>query len=73
MSTAIASRRQELAARILKIEQDRVLDMLEETLVRLEMKERVEESVKAAERGEVIALEDFHRENVQWLLKNATK
>lgn len=73
MSTVIASRRKELAARILRIEEEGVLDQLEETLVRIEMRERVEESMRAAERGEVTRLEDFHKENVQWLRENATK
>ena len=73
MTTAIAARRQELAARVLCIEQEKFLDRLEEALVDIEMRERVEESMQAIDRGDVISLDDFHRSNLEWLKENATK
>jgi len=73
MNTAIASRRQELADRIMRIEEEKSLEQLEEMLQSIELRERVEESMRAIERGDVIALEEFHKRNVEWLRENATK
>jgi hypothetical protein len=73
MNTAIALRRQELADRIMRIAEEKSLEQLEETLQSIELRERVEESMRAIERGDVIALEEFHKRNVEWLRENATK
>lgn len=73
MSPAIATRKQELADRIMRIEHGKVLDQVEELLLKLEMQARHDESVDAINRGEVVPLEEFHRGNLEWLAKESTK
>ena len=73
MSTAIASRRKELAARILRIEHEQFLDRIDELLVRIEMQASVDASVAELERGEGIDL-GTHRANAEaWIRAHATK
>lgn len=73
MSTIIAARRQELAERIMQIDQERFLDQIDEMLVSIEMQARVDESVAELERGEGISL-DTHRSNaVAWIRAQRTK
>ena len=38
-----------------------------------EMRRRADESLQAIEKGEVVSLEEFSKQNKKWLRKNATK
>lgn len=67
MSIATITRRKRLAERIMQIDQDKVLDELEDLLVGIEMRARVEESMRDIELGNVMTLEEFHRSNREWL------
>jgi len=70
MSTATITRRKRLAERIMQIDQDKVLDELEELLIGIEMRARVEESMRDIERGDVMTFEEFRRRSKQWLKDN---
>jgi len=67
MSTAIITRKQELAERLLQVEKIQILDEINEILIKAEMQARVEESERDIEAGNVMTLEEFHRRNREWL------
>ncbi len=58
MSTAIALRKQELAERIMQIEQEKFPDQIDEILLSMKKQTRVCESVAELERGMGISLEN---------------
>jgi len=70
MSIATITRRKRLAERIMQIDQDKVLDELEELLIGIEMRARVEESMRDIERGDVMTFEEFRRRSKQWIKDN---
>jgi len=73
MNTAIASRRQELADRIMRIEEEKFLDRIDDLLAGIEMQARVDASMEELERGEGMDL-DTHRSNaVAWIQAQRTR
>ena len=68
MGTVTTTRKQELADRIMRIEQGKFLDQVEELLLTLEMQARVDQSMAEIERGEGISLEK-HRTNAEAWIK----
>jgi len=73
MSTVIASRKQELAERIMHIDQEKFLDQIDEILMKAEMQARVDESVAELERGEGITLETHRSNAAAWIEVHRTK
>lgn len=68
MGTVTTTRKQELADRIMRIEQGKFLDQVEDLLLTLEMQARVDQSMAEIERGEGISLEK-HRTNAEAWIK----
>jgi len=73
MSTVIASRKQELAERIMHIDQEKFLDQIDEILMKAEMQARVDESVAELERGEGISLENHRLNAAAWIQAHRAK
>lgn len=70
MRTAIITRKQELAERLLQVEKPQILDEIDEILVKAEMQARVEESLRDIEKGNVMTIEEFRSRSKKWLREN---
>jgi hypothetical protein len=57
----------------MKVEQPIILNELEEVLQRAEMEARAIESIKDAEKGNVISLDEFAKSNQAWLKEQRTR
>jgi hypothetical protein len=73
MSTIVIQRKKRIAERIMQIDQVEALDELEELLVGIEMRSRVEASMHDIDYGNVMTLEEFHRSNREWLKAKRTE
>jgi hypothetical protein len=73
MGTIVTTRQQELAERLLQMNQAKVLDQIEELLVRAEMQVRADEALAQYERGEGITMEEFNTNAKQWVQARSTK
>ena len=73
MSTIVIQRKKRIAERIMQIDQVKALDELEELLVGIEMRARVEASMHDIDSGNVMTLEEFHRSNREWLKAKRTE
>jgi len=67
MSIVTTTRKQELAQRIMQIEQATFLDKVEELLLTLEMQARADQSMAEMERGEGIRLEKHRTNAEEWI------
>ncbi|MFT5667680.1 MAG: hypothetical protein ACI9DK_001880 [Vicingaceae bacterium] len=65
--------KQSLIKRLMKVEQPIILNELEEVLQRAEMEARAIESIKDAEKGNVISLDEFAKSNQAWLKEQRTR
>jgi predicted transcriptional regulator len=70
MSPAIATRKQELADRLMRINQAEFLNQVEELILRAEMQARVDESLDDIENGCVLTLEQFKKGTEEWMRAN---
>lgn len=73
MSTIVIQRKKRIAERIMQIDHVKALDELEELLVGIEMRARVEASMHDIDNGNVMTLEEFHRSNREWLKAKRTE
>jgi hypothetical protein len=73
MSISAIQRKKRIAERIMQIDQVKALDELEELLVGIEMRARVEASMHDIDNGNVMTLEEFHRSNREWLKAKRTE
>ena len=62
-----------LIERLMKIKETATLQRMEKLITQAEMEMRAEESLKAIDRGEILSMETFSKENKQWLKKKYTK
>ena len=63
----------ELIDRLMKIRETSTLEKVEKLITQVEMETRAEESLKAIDKDDVLSIDDFKRENEQWLKKMSTK
>jgi len=73
MGTTVTTRQQELAERLLQVNQAKFLDQIEELLVRAEMQARADEALEDIANGSVISLEEFLKGNQEWLKARGIK
>ena len=69
----LSEKKLSLIERLMRVRKQEILDQLEELLIRSEMELRADESLKAIEKGDVIALDDFTKSNQSWIKKKALK
>jgi hypothetical protein len=69
----IETHKQSLIKRLMKIEKPFILNELEEVLQRAEMEARAIESIKDAEKGNVISLDEFAKSIQAWLKEQRTR
>ena len=59
--------------RLMKVKETSTLRRMEKLITQVEMESRAEESLKAVEKGDVLSMGEFARENKQWLRKKYSK
>jgi len=69
----LSERKLRLIERLMRVRSQAVLEQLDELLIRAEMESRAEESLKAIDTNDVVALDDFTQNNQSWLKKRASK
>lgn len=69
----LSEKKLRLIERLMRVRNQVVLEQLEELLVRAEMELRAEESLKAIENNDVVALDGFTQNNQSWIKKRASK
>lgn len=62
-----------LIERLMRVENTSTLEKIEQLMIQAEMESRAEESLKAVEEGEVVSIDDFQKENRNWVAKKYTK
>ncbi len=62
-----------LIDRLMKIRETSTLEKVEKLVIQVEMETRAEESLKAIDKGDVLAIDEFKKENEQWLKNKSTK
>lgn len=62
-----------LINRLMKVRETSTLQRMEQLITQAEMEARTEESLKAIDKGEVLSIDEFRKENRQWLKKKYTK
>ena len=62
-----------LIDRLMKMQKASTLKRMDELLTQAEMESRAEESLEAIERGEVLSMDEFRKENKQWGERKFTK
>ena len=62
-----------LIDRLMKVQEVSTLQRMEKLIIQAELESRAEESLQAVEKGQVLSLDEFRKENRQWLKENYTK
>ena len=62
-----------LINRLMKVHEVSTLQRMEDLIIQAEMESRAEKSLKAIEKGDIIEIDQFRKENKQWLKQNSTK
>ncbi|MFT7031720.1 MAG: hypothetical protein ACJA2S_000215 [Cyclobacteriaceae bacterium] len=62
-----------LIDRLMKVQEVSTLQRMEKLIIQAEMESRAEKSLKAIEKGDVLSMDDFRKENSQWLKEKYTK
>ena len=68
-----AERKLRLIERLMRVRSQVVLEQLDELLIRAEMESRAEESLKAIDNNDAMALDDFIQNNQSWIKKKPLK
>jgi hypothetical protein len=63
----------DLIGRLMRVQKTSTLQRLNELITQAEMETRAEESMEAINKGEVLSLDEFSRENREWAKENYTK
>ncbi|MEQ8475698.1 hypothetical protein [Fulvivirga sp.] len=63
----------ELIDRLMKISEASTLKKVEKLMIQVEMESRAEASMKAIDEGDVLSIDEFKKENQQWLKKKHTR
>lgn len=72
-SMELAERKLRLIERLMRVRSQVVLEQLDELLIRAEMESRAEESLKAIDNNDPVALDDFTQNNQSWIKKKPLK
>jgi len=62
-----------LIRRVMSVRKASVLERMEKLMVQAEMEIRAEESMQAIEKGEVLSVDEFRKENKKWAEKEGIK
>ena len=62
-----------LIDRLMRMQETSALQRVEKLVIQVEMETRAEESLKAIEKGQVLSIDEFRKENRKWLKKKYTK
>ncbi|MEQ6121061.1 hypothetical protein [Reichenbachiella sp. MALMAid0571] len=62
-----------LIDRLMKIQEVSTLQRMEQLIIQAEVESRAEESLKAIEEGDVLSMDEFRKENKQWIKKKYSK
>lgn len=62
-----------LIERLIKVQKASTLERIEELIIQAEMESRADDSLVAIDNGDVVSLDQFRKENRQWVKKNHTK
>ena len=62
-----------LIDRLMRVQKASTLQRMEKLIIQAEIESRAEESLKAIDKGEVLSMDEFRKENRQWLKKKYSK
>jgi len=62
-----------LIDRLMRVHEVSTLQRMEKLITKAEMESRAEKSLEAIEKGDVLSMDEFSKENRQWLKKKYTK
>ena len=62
-----------LIDRLMRVNEVSTLQRMEKLITQAEMESRAEKSLEAIEKGDVLSMDEFSKENRQWLKKKYTK
>ena len=62
-----------LIDRLMRVHEVSTLQRMETLIIQAEMESRSEKSLDAIDKGEVLSMDEFSKENRQWLKKKYTK
>lgn len=62
-----------LIDRLMKIQEVSTLQRMEQLIIQAEVESQAEESLKAIEEGDVLSMDEFRKENKQWIKKKYSK
>jgi hypothetical protein len=62
-----------LINRLMKMQKTSTLEKVEKLVIQVEMETRAEESLNAIDKGDILSIDEFKKENEQWLKKKYTK
>ncbi len=62
-----------LIDRLMRVQEASTLQRIEKLIIQAEMESRAEKSLKAIDKGDVLSMDEFRKENRQWLKKKYTK
>ena len=62
-----------LIDRLMRVQEVSTLQRMEKLITQAEMESRAEKSLEAIEKGDVLSMDEFGKENRQWLKKKYTK
>lgn len=62
-----------LIDRLMRVHEVSTLQRMEKLIIQAEMESRAEKSIEAIEKGEVLSVDEFSKENRQWLKKKYMK
>ncbi len=62
-----------LIDRLMRVHEVSTLQRMEKLITQAEMESRAEKSLEAIEKGDVLSMDEFSKENRQWLKKKYTK
>lgn len=63
----------DLIERLMKIQKASTLKRMNELITQAEMESRTQESIDAINKGEIVTLENFQKENQKWAKENYSK
>jgi hypothetical protein len=62
-----------LIDRLMRVHEVSTLQRMEKLITQVEMESQAEKSLEAIEKGDVLSMDEFSKENRQWLKKKYTK
>ncbi len=62
-----------LIDRLMRVHEVSTLQRMEKLITQAEMESRTKKSLEAIDKGDVLSMDEFSKENMQWLKKKYTK